>query len=154
MGRRKSDNSPKKAAEELPNGSKTPQKRANGSSTIPAPTTTATPNGTTKYNLRKRRGHDDNDDYNDSAAAVVVTEEKTLSTPSPWKKRRLADATDKTRWRMRNDCSRHTWHYLEDDEEAKEWPQTYADKWYLGLPLVSRSTPACQMRVSPRWKVC
>ncbi len=37
---------------------------------------------------------------------------------------------------MRNDDGRQTWHYLEDDEKAKEWPQSYADKWYLGLPLV------------------
>src|SRR5690242_20302123 len=44
--------------------------------------------------------------------------------------------TDHTRWRMRNDDGRQTWHYLEDDEAAKEWPLSNADKWYLGLPLV------------------
>jgi len=38
---------------------------------------------------------------------------------------------------MRDDQSRQTWHYLEDDEAAKQWPQSYADKYFLGLPLVS-----------------
>ena len=52
------------------------------------------------------------------------------------KRPRVYEQTDKTRWRMKDDCGRLTWHYLEDDEAAKEWPQTLADKWYLGLPLV------------------
>lgn len=52
------------------------------------------------------------------------------------KRTRIEDRTDFSRWRMRDDDSRHTWHYLEDDEAAKKWPQTYADKYYLGLPLV------------------
>ncbi len=52
------------------------------------------------------------------------------------KRPRLDERTDYTRWRMRDDESRHTWHYLEDDEAMKEWPQTFADKYYLGLPLV------------------
>jgi len=52
------------------------------------------------------------------------------------KRPRIEDRTDYTRWRMRDDESRHTWHYLEDEEALKKWPQTYADKYYLGLPLV------------------
>ncbi|KAK3942483.1 putative lanosterol synthase [Diplogelasinospora grovesii] len=51
------------------------------------------------------------------------------------KRPRIEDKTDYSRWRMRDDESRHTWHYLEDDEAAKDWPQTYADKYFLGLPL-------------------
>ncbi|KAK3325993.1 terpenoid cyclases/protein prenyltransferase alpha-alpha toroid [Apodospora peruviana] len=51
------------------------------------------------------------------------------------KRPRMEDRTDYSRWRMRDDESRHTWHYLEDDEDAKEWPQTLADKYFLGLPL-------------------
>ncbi|KAH6626471.1 terpenoid cyclases/protein prenyltransferase alpha-alpha toroid [Chaetomium sp. MPI-SDFR-AT-0129] len=47
----------------------------------------------------------------------------------------LEEKTDYSRWRMRDDHGRHTWRYLEDDEAAKDWPQTYADKYYLGLPL-------------------
>jgi lanosterol synthase len=52
------------------------------------------------------------------------------------KRHKIADSTDRTRWRMRDDESRHTWHYLEDDEAVKAWPQSLADKYYLGLPLV------------------
>lgn len=48
----------------------------------------------------------------------------------------LEDKTDYTRWRCRDDDGCLTWHYLADDEAAKEWPQSYADKYYLGLPLV------------------
>lgn len=44
--------------------------------------------------------------------------------------------TDPTRWRLLDESGRHTWHYLEDDEEAEEWPQTIADKYELGLPTV------------------
>lgn len=52
------------------------------------------------------------------------------------KKPRLESKTDYSRWRMRDDKGRLTWHYLEDDEELEKWPQTYADKYFLGLPLV------------------
>lgn len=53
------------------------------------------------------------------------------------KRPRLQESTDKARWRLRSEGGRHTWHYLEDDEAAKEWPQSYADKYYLGMPLVN-----------------
>ncbi|EFY94183.2 squalene/oxidosqualene cyclase family protein [Metarhizium robertsii] len=46
-----------------------------------------------------------------------------------------AKRTDLTRWRLRDNDSRHTWHYLDNDAAAKDWPQSYADKYYLGLPL-------------------
>jgi len=52
------------------------------------------------------------------------------------KKPKLRATTDRTRWRMLDDEGRHTWHYLEDDKKAQKWPQSYADKYYLGLPLV------------------
>lgn len=51
------------------------------------------------------------------------------------KRPKLAEKTDRTRWRMKADGGRHTWHYLEDDEQLKVSPQTCADKYYLGLPL-------------------
>jgi lanosterol synthase len=54
--------------------------------------------------------------------------------PDP-KIRKLGEKTDISRWRLKDDESRHTWHYL-SEEEAKEWPQSIADKWYLGLDLV------------------
>jgi lanosterol synthase len=49
----------------------------------------------------------------------------------------IEERTDYSRWRLRDDHGRHTWRYLEDDEELKSWPQTLADKYFLGLPLVS-----------------
>ncbi len=44
--------------------------------------------------------------------------------------------TDYSRWRLRDDRGRQTWHYLTTDEELKDWPQTTADKYHLGLPIV------------------
>jgi len=56
----------------------------------------------------------------------------------------LEERTDYSRWRMRDDHGRQTWRYLQDDEAVKDWPQTYADKYFLGLPLVSAlSFPSC-----------
>jgi lanosterol synthase len=52
------------------------------------------------------------------------------------KKPTLSDRTDYTRWRLLDERGRQTWHYLEDDEDVKEWPQSTADKYFLGLPLV------------------
>ncbi|KAI0906077.1 oxidosqualene:lanosterol cyclase [Ustulina deusta] len=46
---------------------------------------------------------------------------------------RIADHTDRTRWRLLDESGRLTWHYLEDDEAAEKWPQSTADRWYLGL---------------------
>jgi lanosterol synthase len=56
------------------------------------------------------------------------------------KQPRISSQLDTTRWRLKDDDSRHTWHYLENDDDAKEWPQSYAEKWYLNLPMV-RSLP-------------
>jgi lanosterol synthase len=53
------------------------------------------------------------------------------------KRPKLSERTDYTRWRMLDEKGRHTWHYLEDDEDAKEWPQSIADKYFLNLPTVS-----------------
>lgn len=44
--------------------------------------------------------------------------------------------TDYSRWRLLDDDGRQTWHYLESDEENKKWPQSIADKYFLGLPTV------------------
>ncbi|KAL5341113.1 terpenoid cyclases/protein prenyltransferase alpha-alpha toroid [Aspergillus crustosus] len=48
---------------------------------------------------------------------------------------RFLENIDKSRWRLKNDHGRHTWHYLDDDDAAQNWPQSLADKYYLGLPL-------------------
>lgn len=60
---------------------------------------------------------------------------------SETKRPKLEDKTDRTRWRMQDEKGRHTWHYLEDDEALKEWPQSTADKYYLGLDTVCRPCP-------------
>lgn len=52
---------------------------------------------------------------------------------------KLRKSTDRTRWRMRDVGGVQTWHYLEDDAEAKKWPQSTADKWYMGMPTVRAS---------------
>jgi len=48
----------------------------------------------------------------------------------------LQERTDYSRWRMLDERGRQTWHYLEDDQKIKEWPQSTADKYFLGLPTV------------------
>lgn len=46
--------------------------------------------------------------------------------------------TDYSRWRLLvNDGGRHTWHYLQTDEECEKWPQNDVDKYWIGIPLVS-----------------
>lgn len=35
----------------------------------------------------------------------------------------------------------HIWHYLQTDEQLREWPQNYTDKYWLGLPLVRPFPP-------------
>jgi lanosterol synthase len=49
---------------------------------------------------------------------------------------KLSKRTDYTRWRLLDDAGRQTWHYLADDEDVKEWPQSIADKWHLNMPTV------------------
>ena len=43
--------------------------------------------------------------------------------------------TDLTRWRLKSADGRQVWHYL-SEEASKQTPQTLADKYWLGLPLV------------------
>ncbi|GAO18523.1 hypothetical protein UVI_02054650 [Ustilaginoidea virens] len=49
--------------------------------------------------------------------------------------------TDRTRWRIKDDDSRHTWQYLTDEKAAKDWPQSFAEKYFLGLPLDLAALP-------------
>ena len=48
----------------------------------------------------------------------------------------IEEKTDIYRWRLLDERGCQTWHYLESDEEIKAWPQSIADKYFLGLPLV------------------
>ncbi|KAF2192004.1 lanosterol synthase [Zopfia rhizophila CBS 207.26] len=43
------------------------------------------------------------------------------------------EKTDYSRWRLLDDHGCQTWHYLETEEEIKNWPQSTADKYFLGL---------------------
>ncbi|KAI4123899.1 MAG: hypothetical protein LQ347_005959, partial [Umbilicaria vellea] len=49
--------------------------------------------------------------------------------------------TDHRRWRLLDDRGRQTWHYLETEEEVEKWPQSTADRYFLGLPLVGTIPP-------------
>ena len=44
--------------------------------------------------------------------------------------------TDIDRWRLLDERGQQTWHYLETDVEVKAWPQSLADRYHLGLPIV------------------
>lgn len=50
------------------------------------------------------------------------------------------EKTDYTRWRLKDDRGCQTWHYLQTDEELKAWPQSTADKYFLGLDTVCLPT--------------
>ncbi|PQE28585.1 lanosterol synthase protein [Rutstroemia sp. NJR-2017a WRK4] len=67
----------------------------------------------------------------------------TTTTQSP-KRPKLQERTDYSRWRMLDEKGRQTWHYLEDDEDAQEWPQSTADKYFLGLPTNLPDLPKAQ----------
>ncbi|PHH65633.1 hypothetical protein CDD81_1719 [Ophiocordyceps australis] len=55
--------------------------------------------------------------------------------PQPQKALVLEAKTDRSRWRLKDDDSHHTWHYLAAPEAAQATPQTYAEKYFLNLPL-------------------
>ena len=48
----------------------------------------------------------------------------------------VEEKTDIYRWRLLDERGCQTWHYLESNEKVKAWPQSTADKYFLGLPLV------------------
>ncbi|KAL3423098.1 lanosterol synthase [Phlyctema vagabunda] len=50
------------------------------------------------------------------------------------KRIKTQERTDFTRWRLLDEEGRQTWHYLADDAAATRWPQSTADKYFLGLP--------------------
>jgi lanosterol synthase len=77
-----------------------------------------------------------NGKVNVNATATATASNHTKSSATSTRKAKLSDRTDYMRWRMLDERGRQTWHYLEDDEAANEWPQSTADKYYLGLPTV------------------
>lgn len=59
--------------------------------------------------------------------------------------------TDYTRWRLKDERGRQTWHYLQSDEQVSQWPQTAYDRYHLGLPtnlpsLAQATTPLSSAR--------
>lgn len=62
--------------------------------------------------------------------------DNSVSAAQQTKRPKLSERTDHSKWRMLDEKGRQTWHYLEDDDEAKEWPQSKADRYFLGQPLV------------------
>ncbi|KAF2835332.1 squalene-hopene-cyclase [Patellaria atrata CBS 101060] len=51
--------------------------------------------------------------------------------------------TDLTRWRLRVENGRHMWTYLSDDEASEE-PQSFLEKYWLGLPFEMPTLPRAQ----------
>jgi len=52
--------------------------------------------------------------------------------------------TDYSRWRLRDtDDGRHVWDFLKTDEELEARPPSNADRYWLGLPLVSFHSSSC-----------
>ncbi|KAL2040524.1 hypothetical protein N7G274_006503 [Stereocaulon virgatum] len=52
------------------------------------------------------------------------------------------ERTDIYRWRLRDERGCQTWHYLRTDQETEVWPQSIADRYFLGLPLDLPDLPA------------
>jgi lanosterol synthase len=61
--------------------------------------------------------------------------------------------SDLTRWRLKVEHGAQTWHYLESDEELKQWPQTRWDKYFLGLNFV-KTRLASLMQTRDREVIC
>ncbi|KAF8328406.1 terpene synthase [Cantharellus anzutake] len=56
--------------------------------------------------------------------------------------------TNYSNWRLKcTDGGRHIWHYL-SDEEAKTWPQSIIDKYWLGLPTGLPALPIAKDAMS------
>ncbi|EKD19457.1 uncharacterized protein L3040_002666 [Drepanopeziza brunnea f. sp. 'multigermtubi'] len=83
-----------------------------------------------------------------TTAATAVGEKRSIDTvekkPPSAKRPKISESTDKSRWRMLDEGGRQTWHYLQDDGEAENWPQSDADRWYLGLPMDLPDLPAAK----------
>lgn len=62
----------------------------------------------------------------------------------------LENRTDRSRWRLLDERGRQTWHYLRSDEGIKAWPQSTADKYFLGLPTVCLSTRRSNFQGIPK----
>lgn len=66
-----------------------------------------------------------------NTTSILQSEPSVKKSPIP-----VDQKTDYRRWRLLNEDGRQTWHYLKTDEEMKQWPQSVAEKYFLGLPTV------------------
>jgi hypothetical protein len=85
-------------------------------------------------------GVSDSKIYDTKSGEKRSFDSSTTTTAQSAKRPKLQERTDYSRWRMLDEKGRQTWHYLEDDEDAQEWPQSTADKYFLGLPTVCKIT--------------
>ncbi|CAG8514322.1 9242_t:CDS:2 [Diversispora eburnea] len=47
--------------------------------------------------------------------------------------------TNLENWRLKVENGRQTWHYLEHEDEIKNWPQSIIEKYWLDLPFVRKA---------------
>lgn len=83
----------------------------------------------TTFNMVRTRSEAKTNGISNTASKSINGTLKTLPGKQP-------TTTDRTRWRLLDERGRQTWHYLRTDEEVKAWPQSTADKWFLGLDTV------------------
>ena len=55
---------------------------------------------------------------------------------------------DLDRWRLLDERGRQTWHYMNSEEEVRQWPQTLIDRHHLGLELVRRISNPWQISLT------
>ena len=71
-----------------------------------------------------------------TANGQTIIKEKQLNGAATVEANPIDPETDISRWRLRDERGRQTWHYLESDKEAEDWPQSIVDRHHLGLPVV------------------
>ncbi|KAF1928204.1 lanosterol synthase [Didymella exigua CBS 183.55] len=78
--------------------------------------------------------HATNGSANGATSGVATRGANGAQVPIGVKSKANGDAkTDYTRWRLRDDRGCQTWHYLQTEEEVKAWPQSAADRYFLGM---------------------
>lgn len=85
-------------------------------------------------------------DHNQANGSASRGKHPNGSTVTP---RTRDEVTDIQRWRLLDERGRQTWHYLETNEKIKAWPQSTADRYHLGLPLVSTIPNSLRLRMLP-----
>jgi lanosterol synthase len=97
-----------------------------------------------------------------SSASSRAEKSSAISNIEAGQQTNTSTRTDYSRWRLLDERGRQTWQYLETDEAVENWPQSTADKYFLGLPTVGvsfrsieillklcRTCPTCQKQRLP-----